>query len=124
MKTIGLIGGLSWESSLEYYRLLNEGVKQQLGGLHSAQCLMYSLDFGPIEVLMREGRWQEVDSIVVDAALRLKQGGADIILICSNTIHKCAASIINKTGMPVLHIADAAAQEIKARGIKSWPARY
>lgn len=118
MKTIGLIGGLSWESSVEYYRLINEGVKQKLGGLHSAQCLMYSVDFGPIEELMRQGNWQQVNKVLVEAALHLKQGGADFIIICSNTIHKCADSIIEQTGMPVLHIADAAAQKIKEQKIK------
>lgn len=118
MKTIGLIGGLSWESSVEYYRLINEGVKQKLGGLHSAQCVMVSVDFGPIEELMRQGNWQQVNKILVDAAFHLKQGGADFIIICSNTIHKCADSIIEQTGMPVLHIADAAAQKIKEQKLK------
>lgn len=118
LKTIGLIGGLSWESSLEYYRLVNEGVKQKLGGLHSAQCLIYSVDFGPIEELMRQGDWLEVNKILVDAALHLKQGGADFILICSNTMHKFADSIIEQSGMPLLHIVDAAAQKIKKQGLK------
>ena len=118
MKTIGLIGGLSWESSVEYYRLVNEGVKQKLGGLHSAQCLMYSVDFGPIEELMQQGNWQQVNKLLVDAALRLQQGGADFIIICSNTIHKCADSISEQTSMPVLHIADATAQKIKEQGLK------
>lgn len=118
MKTIGLIGGLSWESSLEYYRLLNEGVKQRLGGLHSAQCLMYSVDFGPIEELMRQGNWQQIDNLLVEAALHLKQGGANFILICSNTMHKSFDSIAEKTGMSLIHIADAAAREIKDRQIK------
>lgn len=118
MKTIGLIGGVSWESSVEYYRLVNEGVKHKLGGLHSAQCLMYSVDFGTVEALMRQGNWQQVNKVLVDAALRLKQGGADFILICSNTMHKYADSIIEETGMPLLHIADAAAQKIKEQGLK------
>ncbi|WP_371363328.1 L-aspartate/glutamate-specific racemase [Sporomusa rhizae] len=118
MKTIGLIGGVSWESSVEYYRLVNEGVKQKLGGLHSARCLMYSVDFGTVEEFMRQGNWQQVTREIVDAALRLKQGGADFIIICSNTIHKCADSIIEQTGMPLLHIADAAAQQIKEQGLQ------
>ncbi len=117
MKTIGLIGGLSWESTLQYYRLLNEGIKQRLGGLHSARCLLYSVDFGPVEQWMRQGNWDEVDSVMVDAARRLQQGGADFLLICSNTIHKCAASIAEQTGMTVLHIADATAARIKAQEI-------
>ncbi|HWR42154.1 aspartate/glutamate racemase family protein [Sporomusa sp.] len=118
MKTIGLIGGLSWESSLEYYRIVNEIVKQRLGGLHSAQCLMFSLDFGPVEALMRQENWQELNIRLVDAAQRLKQGGADFILICSNTMHRSADSIEEQTGVPVLHIADAAAQKIKDQKIK------
>lgn len=118
MKTIGLIGGLSWESTLEYYRLVNEGVKQQLGGLHSAQCLLYSVDFGPIEALMRQGNWQQVNERLVAAATHLQQGGAEFMLICSNTIHKCAAAIGEQTGMRVLHIADAAARSIKEQGVK------
>lgn len=118
MKTIGLIGGLSWESSLEYYRLLNEGIKQRLGGLHSAQCLLYSLDFGPVEELMRQGNWAEIETIIVKAVQDLKQGGADFVLICSNTIHKCAVGVAQQTGMPLLHIADAVAKKIKEQGIK------
>jgi len=118
LKTIGLIGGLSWESSLEYYRLLNEGVKQKLGGLHSAQCLMHSVDFGPVEEMMRQGNWQQIDKLLVEAALHLKQGGAEFIIICSNTMHKSFDSIAEKTGMPVIHIADAAGREIKGQGIK------
>lgn len=118
MKTIGLIGGLSWESSLEYYRLINEGIKERLGGLHSAQCLMYSVDFGPIEQMMQQGRWDKVDNELAQAALRLKQGGADFILICSNTIHKCADRVVQDTGLPLLHIADAAAEAIKDQGLK------
>ena len=118
MKTIGLIGGLSWESSVEYYRLINEGIKQKLGGLHSAQSLLYSVDFGPVEAHMRQGEWQQIDKLLVDVALRLQQGGAEFLMICSNTMHKCADSIIEQTGMPIIHIADATAQKIKELGIK------
>ncbi len=118
MKTIGLIGGLSWESSIEYYRLINEGIKQKLGGLHSAQSVMYSVDFGPVEELMRQGDWQQINKLLVDAALHLQQGGADFIIICSNTMHRCADIIMEQTGMPLIHIADAAAQKIKEQGIK------
>ncbi|MDF2569980.1 MAG: Aspartate racemase [Sporomusa sp.] len=118
MKTIGLIGGLSWESSLEYYRIVNQVVKQKLGGLHSAQCLMYSVDFGPVEALMRQGKWQELNALLVEAALSLKRGGAEFIIICSNTMHKSADSIEAETAIPVLHIADTVAQRIKAKGIK------
>lgn len=117
MKTIGLIGGLSWESSVEYYRLINEGVKQKLGGLHSAQCLMYSVDFGPIEAYLQQGNWQQIEKLLVDVTLRLRQGGADFIVICSNTMHTCADNIIDQTAMPLIHIADASAQKIKEQGI-------
>lgn len=118
MKTIGLIGGLSWESSVEYYRLINEGIKERLGGLHSAQSIMYSVDFGPVEDHMRQGNWQQIDKLLFDAALKLRQGGAEFLLICSNTMHRCADSIMEQSGMPLIHIADAAAQKIKAQGIK------
>lgn len=115
---MGLIGGLSWESSLEYYRIVNQVVKQKLGGLHSAQCLMFSVDFGPAEELMRQGKWQQLNDVLVEAAFRLKRGGADFIIICSNTMHKSAENIEEQTAIPVLHIADAAAQKITDKGIK------
>ncbi len=118
MRTIGLIGGLSWESSLEYYRLLNEGVKNKLGGLHSAQCLMHSVDFGPIEDFMRKEDWQKIDEKLIDAAFSLQRGGADFLIICSNTMHKFFGSIEQQTGMPMIHIADAAAQSIKEQKIR------
>lgn len=117
MKTIGLIGGLSWESSLEYYRLINEAVKQRLGGLHSAQCVMYSLDFGPIEELQRQGDWQGLTGVMVDAARRVKNAGADFVLICSNTMHKTADAVQAAVNIPVLHIADAAAAAIKQQRV-------
>lgn len=84
MKTIGLIGGMSWESSLEYYRIINEKVNSELGALHSAQCLMYSVDFEPIKELQHEGKWDELTTIMIDAAKRLERGGADLVLICTN----------------------------------------
>ncbi|MBP2636075.1 MAG: Aspartate racemase [Firmicutes bacterium] len=118
MKTIGLIGGLSWESSVEYYRLINEGIKDRLGGLHSAQSLLYSVDFGPVEEHMRQGDWQQIDKLLVDVALRLQRGGAEFLMICSNTMHKCADSIREQTGMQLIHIADAAAQKSKEQGVK------
>ncbi len=118
MKTIGLIGGLSWESSLEYYRIINEETKRRLGGLHSAQCIMYSFDFGPVEKLMCQGEWGELTEAMLGAAQRLKLGGADFIMICSNTMHKMADSVQNTVHIPVLHIADAAAKIIKNQGVK------
>ena len=91
MKTIGLIGGMSWESSAEYYKIINEGIRERVGGLHSAKCLMYSVDFAPIEVLQREGRWIESGEILADAARSLERGGADFVLLCTNTMHKLVA---------------------------------
>jgi aspartate racemase len=119
MKTIGLIGGLSWESSIEYYRIINETVREKLGGLHSAQCLMYSFDFAEIETLQHEGRWDEAMAQMVDAAQRLERGGADFIIICSNTMHKMAEAVQNAVQIPLLHIADPTAGAIKARGFQT-----
>ncbi|MCC6615086.1 MAG: aspartate/glutamate racemase family protein [Anaerolineae bacterium] len=113
MKTIGMIGGMSWESSLEYYRIVNETVKARLGGLHSARTLMYSVDFAEIEVLQSEGRWDEATSMMIDAARRLERGGADLIVICTNTMHKMADDVQAAVGIPLLHIADATAAQIQ-----------
>jgi aspartate racemase len=118
MKTIGLIGGMSWESSLEYYRLINEGVRDRLGGLHSAQCLMYSVDFAPLEVMQQSGRWEEAGAAMAEAAQRLERGGADFIVLCTNTMHKLAPQIEAATNLPFLHIADAAAARVQAAGLK------
>ena len=118
MKTMGIIGGLSWESSLAYYKLINEMVKQRLGGLHSAQCTMYSVDFGPVEVMMREENWAQIGEILIDAAVKVEKGGVDLIAICSNTMNKMADDIQNNVSIPVLHIADATAEKIKSSGIK------
>lgn len=112
MKTIGLIGGMSWESSAEYYRLLNEQVKQRLGGLHSAECLMYSVDFEEIERFQSEGKWQEAGERLADVARSLEKGGAELIVLCTNTMHKVISSIEEAVSVPVLHIADATAKEI------------
>ena len=106
MKTIGLIGGMSWESSLEYYRIVNETVKEKLGGLHSCKCLMYSVDFGVIEALQHQNKWDELTKLMIEAAQNLKHGGADFIVICTNTMHKMAPEIEHATGLNVLHIAD------------------
>ena len=118
MKTIGLIGGMSWESSLEYYRIINETAKLKLGGLHSAQCLMYSVDFEKIEVLQHEEKWDELTEIMIDVAQKLKNGGADFIIICTNTMHKMANDIERRAGIKVLHIAEVTGQQIVKKGIK------
>lgn len=110
MKTIGLIGGMSWESSLEYYRQINQGVKQSLGGLHSAKIAMYSVDFEPIEKLQHSGNWQATGEILANAAVSVEKGGADFFLICTNTMHKVAEQVQNAVDIPLLHIADATAE--------------
>lgn len=119
MHTIGLIGGMSWESSVEYYRIINEAVRDRLGGLHSAQCLMYSVEFADMEVLQREGRWDEADQMMVDAAQRLEQGGAECVVIATNTMHKSVNAIQKAVSIPLLHIADAAAVKICAQGLQT-----
>jgi amino-acid racemase len=118
MKTIGMIGGMSWESSLEYYRIVNETIKLRLGGLHSAQCLMYSVDFAEIEHLQHEARWDEAGQIMADAAQRLERGGADFVVLCTNTMHKLASYIEQAVKIPLLHIADPTAEAIQTAGIK------
>lgn len=118
MKTIGLIGGMSWESTVEYYRLVNEGIKTRLGGLHSAQCLLYSVDFEEIERFQREGNWEQAAEILIQAARSLEKGGADFIVLCTNTMHKLASSIEKSVNIPLLHIADATAQRIRHMGIQ------
>jgi aspartate racemase len=118
MKTIGLIGGMSWESSLEYYRIINEEIHSRLGGVHSAKCLMLSVDFAEIEEQQRLGRWAEATQLMVDAAQALERGGADFVVICTNTMHKMADDVQQAIHIPLLHIADAAAAEIQERGFK------
>lgn len=117
MKTIGLIGGMSWESSLEYYRIINEEVKKRLGGLHSADCLMYSFDFAEIEALQMAGDWETATTRMIDAARRLEKGGARCVVICTNTMHKMANAVQNAIDLPLIHIADATAETIKAQGL-------
>lgn len=118
LKTIGLIGGMSWESSLEYYRIINETLKSKLGGLHSAKCLMYSVDFNEIELLQHQNKWDELTDIMVNIADTLKMGGADFIVICSNTMHKMACEIENRVGIKVLHIAEVTGEKIARKGLK------
>jgi len=117
MKTIGLLGGMSWESSLEYYRIINETVKTRLGGFHSAKSLMASVDFAEIEALQHAGDWDTLTQIMVDAAQHLEKGGAGVLVICTNTMHWMADDIQASINIPLLHIADAAAGAIKARNI-------
>ncbi len=119
MKTIGLIGGLSWESSVEYYRIINQTVREKLGGLHSAQCLMYSFDFAEIEVLQNQGDWEAATRRMVEAAQQLERGGADFIVICSNTMHKMAGEIEQAVAIPLLHIADPTAEAIQTEGFST-----
>ncbi len=116
MKTIGLIGGMSWESSQLYYRIINQEVKTRLGGLHSADSLMYSFDFAEIETLQHEGRWEEATQRMIEAAERLERGGADFGLICTNTMHKMYEAVQAAVSIPLLHIADPTADRIKAAG--------
>jgi len=118
MKTIGLIGGMSWESSIEYYRIINETAKKKLGGLHSAKSLMITVDFAEIEKLQHEDRWDEAAQILVKCAQDLERGGADCIVLCTNTMHKVADQIIASVNIPFLHIADATAEKVIATGIK------
>mgnify|MGYP000633229612 CR=1 FL=1 len=117
MKTIGLIGGMSWESSLEYYRLINEFIKEKLGKKHSAKCLMYSVDFAEIEEMQHRGKWDLLKDEMIKYAKNLKNGGADFIVICTNTMHKMADDIENGIDIPLIHIADAAADSIKKRKV-------
>lgn len=118
MKTIGMIGGMSWESTLSYYKAINEGVRSALGGLHSAKICLYSVDFDEIEKLQHQGDWGKTAVILTDAAKSVAAGGADFIIICTNTMHKVIAEIEAQISVPILHIADATAEALIADGIK------
>ena len=117
MKTIGLIGGMSWESTIEYYRIINQVVQMKLGGVHSAKIVMVSLDFAEIEELQTQAKWEEATSIMVDSAKRLEKCGADMVLICTNTMHLMADEVQEGINIPLLHIADATAQTIIDQGL-------
>jgi len=117
MKTIGLIGGMSWESTITYYQLLNEGVKDALGGLHSAKVLLYSVDFFEIESLMSRGDWDQAADLLGSVAARLEAAGADFILICTNTLHKVAPQMQERISIPLVHIAEAAAERLQEQKI-------
>ena len=119
MKTIGLLGGMSWESTLGYYRAINEGIKNSLGGLHSAKIAMYSVDFEPIEQLQHVGDWEKTAKILSEATKSIEAAGADFLLICTNTMHKVAPDIEAAIQIPLLHIADATAEVLVNLGIKS-----
>ena len=118
MKTIGMLGGMSWESTLEYYRLINEGIKEALGGLHSGNIVLYSIDFEPIEKLQHEGDWQGITTILSAAAGNVQAAGADFLVICSNTMHKLVPEIEASIQIPLLHIADATADILLHKNIK------
>ncbi len=117
MKTIGLLGGMSWESTAEYYRLANELVRDQLGGLHSAKILMHSVDFAEIEAMQVEGRWDDAGALLAEAAERLQGAGADLIVLCTNTMHKVAARIEAAVSVPFIHLGDTTAEAVNAAGI-------
>ncbi|MFI9360832.1 aspartate/glutamate racemase family protein [Kitasatospora sp. NPDC053057] len=118
MKTLGLIGGMSWESTAEYYRTLNELTRDRLGGLHSAQLVLYSVDFAEIEQLQAAGRWEEAGAVLADAARALEAAGAELLLICTNTMHKVADQVSAAVTVPLLHLADATADAVRAAGLR------
>lgn len=118
MKTIGLIGGMSFESSMEYYRIVNEEVKRRLGGLHSANCILYSVDFAEIQRYQVEGEWERAGEVLADAAYSLQLAGAELILICTNTMHKVSDVVKQKINIPLLHIADSTSKQIHEFGLK------
>lgn len=119
MKTIGLLGGMSWESTLIYYRAINEGIKEKLGGLHSAKICLYSVDFDEIEKYQHSGNWKATARILSDGARRVEAGGADFLVLCTNTMHKVVPDIEKQLNIPILHIADATAKRIKGLGIRA-----
>ncbi|MFE0376689.1 aspartate/glutamate racemase family protein [Streptomyces inhibens] len=118
MKTIGLLGGMSWESTAEYYRLLNQLTRDRLGGLHSSRCVLYSVDFAEIEQLQVEGRWEQAAEVLAEAAGALESAGADMLLICTNTMHKVADQVAAAVGIPLLHLADTTADAVRTNGLR------
>ncbi|MEU7435804.1 aspartate/glutamate racemase family protein [Streptomyces sioyaensis] len=118
MKTIGLLGGMSWESTAEYYRLLNELTRKRLGGLHSSRCVLYSVDFAEIERLQTEGRWEQAAEVLAAAARALEAAGADILLLCTNTMHKVAGQVAAAVTVPLLHLADTTADAVRDSGLR------
>lgn len=118
MKTIGLIGGMTWRSSIEYYRIINEHTASEVGNYHSAKIIMFSVDFQEIQQLQHQGKWDEATDVMIDAAHRIEKGGANFLLICANTMHKMADEVEANIGIPLLHIGDATAKEIKLKGLR------
>ena len=119
LKIIGLIGGMSWESTATYYKIINETVKEKLGGLHSAKCILYSVDFQEIEECQANGNWEKSGEILGEAAYNLEKAGADFIVICTNTMHKVVNQIKEKISIPILHIAEMTAEKILEKGLKN-----
>ncbi len=119
MKTIGLLGGMSWESTVPYYRIINETVRERLGGLHSAKIILYSVDFHEIETRQHTDRWEDAGRFLADAARSIERAGADFLVLCTNTMHKVAPQIQDAIGIPILHIADATAREVQRAGIRT-----
>ena len=119
LKTIGLIGGMSWESTATYYKIINETVKEKLGGLHSAKCILYSVDFQEIEECQANGNWEKSGEILGEAAYNLEKAGADFIVICTNTMHKVVNQVKEKISVPILHIAEMTAEKILEKGLKN-----
>ena len=118
MKRIGLLGGMSWESSSEYYRLVNQAVARRLGGLHSADCVLRSVDFAPVEELQRTGRWEDAGRLLAREARSLEQAGAELLVLCTNTMHKLADAIAEAVGIPFVHIADTTAEAVREAGLR------
>jgi len=118
VKTIGMLGGMSWESTLNYYRAVNEGVKQALGGLHSARVVLFSVDFAEIEELQHRGEWEKTAEILIDAARAVERAGADFLIICTNTMHLVAPQVQNAIDIPIVHIADATARALQKSGVR------
>jgi aspartate racemase len=118
MRTIGLLGGMSWESTLLYYRWINEDVRLRLGGLHSAKVLLHSVDFAPVAQMQADGRWDEAGALLAEGAARLSRGGADFLVLCTNTMHKVAGHIEARVPLPLIHIADPTGEAIRATGLR------
>ena len=118
MKTIGLLGGMTWHSTVDYYRLINEGIQRRLGGSSSARCVLYSVEFGEFEELQKAGDWDRLTHLMVDAALKVEAAGADLLIICANTMHRTAEAISAAVAIPLIHIVDAAAAEIRKARLK------
>ena len=118
MKTMGLIGGMSWESTVQYYQIINRTVNRRLGGFHSAKCVLYSVDFAEVELLQHQGRWEDATRLMIEAARSVERAGADFLVICTNTMHKMAGDVQKQIRIPILHIADATAEKVKSQAVK------